>query len=324
MPASGKPQAEDRQLAGVGYRRDSPPITIATGARGAPKRAPTFLRAGLRALIPVTALIIPAWRSRAGGVARGDLIEQFAANTAGVQTGRPRRARRSMLLAALAGGVAVVYLAWQCRKEMQAVRQESAPPAKRAATDPREALTDAPTIRARDLPREEYAPNGSGMTTSEQSAAGADNEGGIAATSIAQDRQEAIEAEQTLAAKMPAAPPTIASPRPAAESVAQPAAAPITSQQEQAAAEAAPVRATHAELAAKISAHMTIVDHKGTRVGAVERVEGTEKIKLTKDGQGRHHWVPLSWVTRVDTQVHLDRSGKDARQAWKARQPKNR
>lgn len=69
---------------------------------------------------------------------------------------------------------------------------------------------------------------------------------------------------------------------------------------------------------------MTVVDNKGARVGAVDRVEGTARIKLTKDGQGRHYHIPLGWVARVDTQVHLDRPVKAVRQALKARQPRGR
>lgn len=64
------------------------------------------------------------------------------------------------------------------------------------------------------------------------------------------------------------------------------------------------------ERATRIVAHMTVVDDKGARVGAVDRVEGTARSKLTKDGQGRHHHIPLGWAARVDTQVHLDRPVK--------------
>ena len=44
-------------------------------------------------------------------------------------------------------------------------------------------------------------------------------------------------------------------------------------------------------------------------------------IKLTKDAQGTHHWIPLDWVTRVDDHVHIDRPGDQARREWLAAAP---
>ena len=65
-----------------------------------------------------------------------------------------------------------------------------------------------------------------------------------------------------------------------------------------------------------------MLDSKGMRVGAVDRVEGSGSIKLTKDGQGKHHWLPLRWVTRVDTHVHLNRTAKQVRREWKTSAPR--
>jgi len=44
-------------------------------------------------------------------------------------------------------------------------------------------------------------------------------------------------------------------------------------------------------------------------------------LKLTKDDQGQHHWIPLSWVTRVDQHVHIDRPGDQAMREWSTMAP---
>lgn len=48
----------------------------------------------------------------------------------------------------------------------------------------------------------------------------------------------------------------------------------------------------------------------------VDHMEGTESIKLKKDDTGQHHFIPLSWVTKVDDKVHVDRPGDQAMREW--------
>jgi len=36
---------------------------------------------------------------------------------------------------------------------------------------------------------------------------------------------------------------------------------------------------------------------------------------------GNHHWIPLAWVARVDTEVRLDRAGELAKQEWSDSNP---
>jgi len=64
-----------------------------------------------------------------------------------------------------------------------------------------------------------------------------------------------------------------------------------------------------------IKEHMPIVCSEGVEFGTVDHLDGNS-IKVTKDEQGQHHWIPLSWVTRVDDHVHIDRPGKQAMQEW--------
>jgi hypothetical protein len=56
----------------------------------------------------------------------------------------------------------------------------------------------------------------------------------------------------------------------------------------------------------------------GTRIGKVDHVEG-DRVKLAKNDTisgGKHHWVPLDWVDRVDNRVHLNVDAGEARDGW--------
>ena len=57
----------------------------------------------------------------------------------------------------------------------------------------------------------------------------------------------------------------------------------------------------------KIKEHMPVVCSNNGQFGTVDHMEGSNYIKLTKDQQGQHHWIPTSWVTTVDDKVHVDR-----------------
>ena len=66
---------------------------------------------------------------------------------------------------------------------------------------------------------------------------------------------------------------------------------------------------------------MPIVCSNNEQFGTVDRVEG-DAIKVTKDKQGQHHWLPLDWVTYVDDKVHVDRPGDQAMREWFTARPK--
>jgi hypothetical protein len=69
-----------------------------------------------------------------------------------------------------------------------------------------------------------------------------------------------------------------------------------------------------------IREHMPVVCSDGGRCGTVDRIEGNN-IKLTKDDQGHHHWIPTDWVTRVDQDVQVDRSIGQVRRDWSMNPP---
>ena len=68
----------------------------------------------------------------------------------------------------------------------------------------------------------------------------------------------------------------------------------------------------------QIKEHMDVISSDRKTVGKVDHMEGTDKIKLTKqsspDGQ-HHHFIPVSWIDHVDQHVHLNKSGADVTSA---------
>jgi len=65
-----------------------------------------------------------------------------------------------------------------------------------------------------------------------------------------------------------------------------------------------------------IRPHMPVVCSNHRQFAIVDHVEGTDLIKLTKDEQGQHHYIPIAWVTSVDDKVHVDRPGVEAMRQW--------
>jgi hypothetical protein len=70
----------------------------------------------------------------------------------------------------------------------------------------------------------------------------------------------------------------------------------------------------------KIRDHMPVVCSNGGQFATVDHLDG-DSIKLTKDDKGQHHWIPISWVTRVDDQVHIDRPSDQAMREWRTEKP---
>lgn len=66
-----------------------------------------------------------------------------------------------------------------------------------------------------------------------------------------------------------------------------------------------------------IKPHMAVVCSNNKQFATVDHMEGTDQIKLTRDKTGKHHYIPLAWVSSVDNQVHVDRPGDQAMREWK-------
>lgn len=70
--------------------------------------------------------------------------------------------------------------------------------------------------------------------------------------------------------------------------------------------------------AAEIREHMEVKAADGSRVGFVDHMEGSDRLKLTKSDSpdGQHHLIPLEWVDHVDAHVHLAKSVEDKHNQW--------
>jgi hypothetical protein len=70
---------------------------------------------------------------------------------------------------------------------------------------------------------------------------------------------------------------------------------------------------------AGIKEHMDVIASCGKQVGVVDDVQ-TSALKLTRKDSpdDQHHFIPLSWISRVDSQVHLNKNSKEAVSEWKS------
>ena len=71
-----------------------------------------------------------------------------------------------------------------------------------------------------------------------------------------------------------------------------------------------------------IKPHMDVVCPDDADFATVDQIEGHSSIRLAKDEDGLHHYIPLDWVTSVDDRVHIDRSSTQARAEWTTNPPK--
>lgn len=72
----------------------------------------------------------------------------------------------------------------------------------------------------------------------------------------------------------------------------------------------------------QIKPDMPVVCSEDGQFAIVDHMEGDNTIKLTKDKNGQHHYIPLSWVTSTDGgKVKVDRSGEVAMQQWATTPP---
>ncbi|OFZ11213.1 MAG: hypothetical protein A2Z20_11020 [Bdellovibrionales bacterium RBG_16_40_8] len=67
----------------------------------------------------------------------------------------------------------------------------------------------------------------------------------------------------------------------------------------------------------QIKPDMLVVCSQDGQFAIVDHMEGQDSIKLKRDKTGKHHFIPLSWVTTVDNKVHIDRPGSQAMKQWR-------
>ena len=72
--------------------------------------------------------------------------------------------------------------------------------------------------------------------------------------------------------------------------------------------------------AREIKPDMPVVCSENGQFAEVDHMDGQSSIKLKRDKSGKHHFIPLSWVTEVDEKVHVDRPGDQAMKEWRTEQ----
>ena len=66
-----------------------------------------------------------------------------------------------------------------------------------------------------------------------------------------------------------------------------------------------------------IKPEMPVVCSQDGQFATVDHLEGSNSIKLNKDKNGQHHYIPLDWVVSTkDGKVKIDRPGEEAMQEW--------
>ena len=66
-----------------------------------------------------------------------------------------------------------------------------------------------------------------------------------------------------------------------------------------------------------IHEHMDVLCSAGMKLGVVDKVEaGTIKLTRKDSADGLHHTFPVTWVKSVDTVVHLNKTGAEAKAQW--------
>ena len=67
----------------------------------------------------------------------------------------------------------------------------------------------------------------------------------------------------------------------------------------------------------QIQPDMPVVCSQDGQFAEVDHMEDADTIKLKRDSAGKHHYIPLSWVTSVEGgKVKIDRPGEEAMQEW--------
>lgn len=66
-----------------------------------------------------------------------------------------------------------------------------------------------------------------------------------------------------------------------------------------------------------IRPHMPVVCSEGGQFAEVDHMSSDNRtIKLSRDDSGKHHYIPVAWVTKIDDKVHIDRPGDQAMREW--------
>ena len=68
----------------------------------------------------------------------------------------------------------------------------------------------------------------------------------------------------------------------------------------------------------QIKEHMEVLGSDGEHVGTVDKLDGDDMIKLahTDSPDGKHHYLAVDLIDRIDEQVHLNLTAEEAVAEW--------
>jgi hypothetical protein len=73
---------------------------------------------------------------------------------------------------------------------------------------------------------------------------------------------------------------------------------------------------------AQIRSHMPVVCSNNGQFAVVDHLaDDHDHIKLARDADGVHHYIPTAWITWIDDKVHIDRPGGQAMREWTTAPP---
>ncbi|MFA6179848.1 MAG: DUF2171 domain-containing protein [Candidatus Methylopumilus sp.] len=66
-----------------------------------------------------------------------------------------------------------------------------------------------------------------------------------------------------------------------------------------------------------IKSNMVVLSNQAKQFATVDHLESKDSIKLKKDDEGNHHYIPLSWViSSSNDQIKVNRTVEQAMQDW--------
>ncbi|HSH72553.1 MAG TPA: DUF2171 domain-containing protein [Methylophilaceae bacterium] len=69
--------------------------------------------------------------------------------------------------------------------------------------------------------------------------------------------------------------------------------------------------------AEEIKNDMVVLSNQAEQFAVVDHLDGRDTIKLKKDSQGNHHYIPLSWIiSSGDGQLKVNKTVEQAMQDW--------
>ena len=69
----------------------------------------------------------------------------------------------------------------------------------------------------------------------------------------------------------------------------------------------------------EIRPHMPVLGSDNVEIGRVDHYDGDRIVKLARDDDALHHYIPVTWVHTVDYAVHLNMTAHEVETHWAVR-----